>query len=44
MKAIIYACFKLEEKTTGSVKKNKNKFTVSGLYEINISWALDEEN
>ena len=26
MKAIYYACFKLEEKTTRSVKKNKNNF------------------
>ena len=26
MKAINYACFKLEEKTTRSVKKNKNNF------------------
>ena len=26
MKAINYACFKLEEKTTKSVKKNKNNF------------------
>ena len=26
MKAIYYACFKLEEKTTKSVKKNKNNF------------------
>ena len=26
MKAMYYACFKLEEKTTRSVKKNKNNF------------------
>ena len=26
MKAIYYTCFKLEEKTTRSVKKNKNNF------------------
>ena len=26
MKAINYACFKLEEKTAKSVKKNKNNF------------------
>ena len=26
MKEIYYACFKLEEKTTRSVKKNKNNF------------------
>ena len=26
MKAINYACFKLEEKATGSVKKKKNNF------------------
>ena len=26
MEAINYACFKLEEKATGSVKKNKNNF------------------
>ena len=26
MKAIYYACFKLEVKTTRSVKKNKNNF------------------
>ena len=26
MKVINYACFKLEEKTTKSVKKNKNNF------------------
>ena len=26
MKAINYACFKLEEKATGKVNKNKNNF------------------
>ena len=26
MKAMNYACFKLEERTTRSVKKNKNNF------------------
>ena len=30
MKAINYACFKLEEKVTGSVKKNKNLINVIG--------------
>ena len=42
MKAINYTCFKLEEKTTRSVKKNKSNFWM--LYEMNLPWVLDEES
>ena len=40
MKAIHCACFKLEEKATRSVKKNKNHF----IKIINSPQVLDEEN
>ena len=37
MKAISYACFKLEEKTNTSVKKKKSNFiNVTGLYNFPV--------
>ena len=42
MKAINYACFKLEEKPTKSVKKDKNNFI--NIIGEEFAIALDEEN
>ena len=42
MKAIYYACFKLEEKNTRSVKKNKNDFI--NVIGDKLPEVLEEEN
>ena len=42
MKAINYACFKLEEKTNRSVKKNKSNFI--NVIRDKFKRVLDEEN
>ena len=36
MKAVNYTCFKLEEKTTKSVKKNKNFINIGNKFAISI--------
>ena len=42
MKAINYACFELEEKTTATLKRTKTILLT--LYEINSPGPLPEEN
>ena len=41
MKAINYACFKLEKKTTRSIKKNKNNFinVIGDKFAMIIRWG-----
>ena len=42
MKAVNYACFKLEKKATRSVKKNKNNCI--NVFRDKLSQVLDKEN
>ena len=42
MKAVNYACFKLEKKATRSVKKSKNNFI--NVFRDKLSQVLDKEN